>query len=89
MAAAARGNLLMPAKTEILLTPEGRLMVKSSMTDIGTGTYTVLTQIAAEMLGLSPEQVDTQLGDTDFPEGAGIGRILGRGQHRLIAVLCL
>jgi xanthine dehydrogenase YagR molybdenum-binding subunit len=73
MAAAARGDLLMPAKAEIRLTPEGRLVVKSSMTDIGTGTYTVLTQIAAEMLGLTPEQVDTQLGDTDFPEGPGSG----------------
>ena len=73
MAAAARGNLLMPAKSEILLTPEGRLVVKTSMTDIGTGTYTVLTQIAAEMLGLSPQQVDMRLGDTDYPEGPGSG----------------
>ena len=73
MAAAARGDMLMPSKAEILLTPEGRLVVKTSMTDIGTGTYTVLTQIAAEMLGLSPEQVDTQLGDTGFPEGPGSG----------------
>ncbi len=73
MASAARGNLLMPAKIEIRLTPEGRLVVKSSMTDIGTGTYTILTQIAAETLGLSPEQVDIQLGDTDYPKGAGSG----------------
>jgi xanthine dehydrogenase YagR molybdenum-binding subunit len=73
MAAAARGNLLMPAKSEIMLTPEGRLRVKSSMTDIGTGTYTILTQIAAEMLGLNPEQIDIQLGDTDFPAGPGSG----------------
>jgi xanthine dehydrogenase YagR molybdenum-binding subunit len=79
MAAAARGNLLMPSKAEILLTAQGRLVVKTSMTDIGTGTYTVLTQIAAEMLGLNPDQVDTQLGDTDFPEGAGSGGSWGAG----------
>ena len=37
------------------------------MTDIGTGTYTILTQIAAEMLGLPPERIRVELGDTNFP----------------------
>jgi xanthine dehydrogenase YagR molybdenum-binding subunit len=48
-----------------------------SMTDIGTGTYTVLTQIAAEMLGLPPEQVRMELGDSDFPPTAGSGGSFG------------
>jgi len=48
-----------------------------SMTDIGTGSYTVLTQIAAEMLGLPPERVRMQLGDSDFPETAGSGGSFG------------
>jgi xanthine dehydrogenase YagR molybdenum-binding subunit len=44
-----------------------------AMTDIGTGTYTILTQIAAEMLGLPPERIRMELGDTSFPQAAGSG----------------
>ena len=35
-----------------------------AMTDIGTGTYTILTQIAADMLGLPPQRIRVELGDT-------------------------
>ena len=73
VAAAVRGNMLQPSKAIAELTAEGRLVVKTSMTDIGTGTYTILTQIAGEILGLEPEQIDVELGDTDFPMGAGSG----------------
>jgi xanthine dehydrogenase YagR molybdenum-binding subunit len=73
MAAAARGNLLQPSKAELHLSPDGRLRVRTAMTDIGTGTYTILTQIAGEMLGLEMEEVDVAIGDTDFPEAAGSG----------------
>jgi xanthine dehydrogenase YagR molybdenum-binding subunit len=48
-----------------------------AMTDIGTGTYTILTQIAAEMLGLPIERVRVELGDTSFPEAAGSGGSFG------------
>ena len=47
------------------------------MTDIGTGTYTILSQIAAEMLGLPPERVRVEIGDTNFPEAAGSGGSFG------------
>lgn len=47
------------------------------MTDIGTGTYTILTQIAAEMLGLPIDRVRVELGDTLFPEAAGSGGSFG------------
>jgi xanthine dehydrogenase YagR molybdenum-binding subunit len=73
MAAATRGNMLQPSKASAELTPGGKLVVKTSMTDIGTGTYTILTQIAGEILGLDPDQIEVQLGDTDFPAGAGSG----------------
>ena len=43
------------------------------MTDLGTGTYTILTQIAADALGLSMEQVTTRLGDTRLPEAPVAG----------------
>jgi xanthine dehydrogenase YagR molybdenum-binding subunit len=47
------------------------------MTDIGTGSYTVFTQVAAEMLGLPPAQVRMELGDSDFPATAGSGGSFG------------
>ena len=47
------------------------------MTDIGTGSYTVFSQIAAEMLGLPIERIDMQLGDSDFPPSSGSGGSFG------------
>jgi xanthine dehydrogenase YagR molybdenum-binding subunit len=73
VASAARGNILQPSKASAELTPEGRLVIKTAMTDIGTGTYTILMQIAGEILGLAPDKIDIELGDTDFPMGAGSG----------------
>lgn len=77
MAAATRGNLLRPSKCNVRLDGRGILTAKMSMTDIGTGSYTVFTQIAAEMLGLPVERVSMQLGDSDFPETAGSGGSFG------------
>jgi xanthine dehydrogenase YagR molybdenum-binding subunit len=73
LASAIRGNLLQPSKASVHLGADGRLVVRTAMTDIGTGSYTVLTQIAAETLGLDPALVRVDLGDTDFPEAAGSG----------------
>ena len=50
------------------LTVDGKLTVSSATADIGTGTYTVMTQIAAEMLGLPLEDVTFKLGDSSLPE---------------------
>jgi xanthine dehydrogenase YagR molybdenum-binding subunit len=47
------------------------------MTDIGTGTYTILTQIASEMLGVPPANVRMQLGDTAYPMASGSGGSFG------------
>jgi xanthine dehydrogenase YagR molybdenum-binding subunit len=73
MAAAVRGNLLQPSKAKVTLDADGKLTVQTAMTDIGTGTYTILTQIAGEMLGLEMSDVTTKIGDTDYPEAAGSG----------------
>jgi xanthine dehydrogenase YagR molybdenum-binding subunit len=43
------------------------------MTDIGTGSYTIIAQTAAEMLGVPIERVDVRLGDSRFPVSAGSG----------------
>ena len=77
MAAAIRGNLLQPAKCEVRLDGKGMLFVRMSMTDIGTGSYTVFTQVAAEMMGLPVEKVAMELGDSDFPETPGSGGSFG------------
>ena len=77
MAAATRGNTLLPSSASVHLGPDGIATVKMAMTDIGTGSYTILTQIAAEMLGLSPGQVRMELGDTDYPQAAGSGGSFG------------
>src|SRR5690349_14025807 len=47
--------------------PDGTALVRSGSQDLGTGTYTAMTQVAAEALGLPPERVRFELGDTDFP----------------------
>jgi xanthine dehydrogenase YagR molybdenum-binding subunit len=77
VAAATRGNPLRHSKANVRLGPDGVAVVRMAMTDIGTGTYTILTQIAAEMLGLPPERVRVELGDTAFPEAAGSGGSFG------------
>src|SRR5258708_6365471 len=79
MAAATRGNPLLRSKANVRLDPDGTATVRMAMTDIGTGTYTILAQIAAEMLGLSTERIRVELGDTDFPQAAGSGGSWGAG----------
>lgn len=52
---------------------DGRLEVASATADIGTGTYTVMTQIAADALGLALDAVVFKLGDTDLPPAPLVG----------------
>jgi len=73
VASAARGNILSDAKARVTLHTDATVTVETDMTDIGTGTYTILAQIAAEMLGLALDSVTVKLGDTDFPPAAGSG----------------
>lgn len=47
---------------------DGRVLVEAGTQDIGTGTYTVMTQVAADALGVPPSRVIFRLGDTRFPE---------------------
>ncbi len=77
MATAVRVNMLMESEARVRLAPDGRVWVETDMTDIGTGTYAILTQIAAEMLGQPLENVRTVLGDTDLPPASGSGGSFG------------
>lgn len=55
------------ARAHAVLHADGRLEVSSAATDIGTGTYTVMAQIAAAAMGLPLEQVTFRLGDSTLP----------------------
>jgi xanthine dehydrogenase YagR molybdenum-binding subunit len=52
---------------------DGRVVVQNAVQDIGTGTKTVLAVLVAEELGVDPQAVDVQVGDTSFPPGPGSG----------------
>lgn len=73
MASSARVHNASEAKARVRLTAEGRAVVETDMTDLGTGTYTICAQIAGEMLGLPLDRVTVALGDTDHPRGPGSG----------------
>jgi xanthine dehydrogenase YagR molybdenum-binding subunit len=57
-----------PITTRIVLTANGHAEVACATSDIGTGTYTVMGQVAAEMLGLPVENIDVKLGDSTLPQ---------------------
>jgi xanthine dehydrogenase YagR molybdenum-binding subunit len=52
---------------------DGTVLVQAGTQDIGTGTYTIMTQIAADALAMPLERVRFELGDTTFPETPGSG----------------
>jgi len=59
--------MVMVARVSAVMHSNGRLVVSSAATDIGTGTYTVMSMIAAEAMGLPMELVTFQLGDSTLP----------------------
>jgi xanthine dehydrogenase YagR molybdenum-binding subunit len=73
VSAAIRVHPQAPAKARVRLAPDGTCTVLSDMTDIGTGTYTVLAQVAADRLGLPISQVRVELGRSDLPPSWGSG----------------
>ncbi|HKH43597.1 MAG TPA: xanthine dehydrogenase family protein molybdopterin-binding subunit [Thermoanaerobaculia bacterium] len=73
MATGVWGAFQRPASARITLRADGTAHVVSATSDIGPGTYTVMTMIAAEYLGLTPEQVKFELGDTKFPPAPSQG----------------
>lgn len=73
MATGVWGAFQSPASARITLNIDGTAHVTSATSDIGPGTYTVMTMIAAEFLGLKPEQVKFELGDSKFPRAPSQG----------------
>ncbi|HEX2828437.1 MAG TPA: xanthine dehydrogenase family protein molybdopterin-binding subunit [Burkholderiales bacterium] len=57
----------MRAAASVEITPAGIALVRAGTQEIGTGTVAVMTQIAADALGIDPDRVRFELGDTDYP----------------------
>jgi xanthine dehydrogenase YagR molybdenum-binding subunit len=77
VAVAFRNNLLVKSGARVRLNDQGIVTVETDMTDIGTGSYTIIAQTAAEMLGVSLDNVVVRLGDSSFPVSAGSGGQFG------------
>src|SRR3546814_2244328 len=73
VAAAFRNNINEKSAARARLDRNGNVTVETDMTDIGTGSYTIIAQTAAEMLGVPRGRVDVRRGDSRFPVSAGSG----------------
>jgi xanthine dehydrogenase YagR molybdenum-binding subunit len=60
--------LQVPITVRISLTASGQAEVSCATSDIGTGTYTIMAQVAADMLGLPLESIAIKLGDSTLPQ---------------------
>ena len=77
VAAAIRGNVIHKSAARVRLDDRGVVTVETDMTDIGTGSYTIIAQTAAEMMGVPLDKVVVRLGDTIFPASCGSGGQFG------------
>jgi xanthine dehydrogenase YagR molybdenum-binding subunit len=68
MATATYPARMSPSSALARMKADGTLLVQAGTQDIGTGTYTIMTQIAADAMGIPAGQVRFELGDTAFPE---------------------
>jgi xanthine dehydrogenase YagR molybdenum-binding subunit len=77
MAAAIRMHFQGATRAVVRMERDGRVIVRSDMTDIGTGTYTILAQVAAEALGVARNRVTVELARSDLPLSPGSGGSFG------------
>ncbi|MBG9378098.1 xanthine dehydrogenase family protein molybdopterin-binding subunit [Panacibacter sp. DH6] len=56
-----------PSRVAAMLTTEGKIEINNAVTDIGTGTYTIMTQIAADVFGLPMEDIIFNYGNSSYP----------------------
>jgi xanthine dehydrogenase YagR molybdenum-binding subunit len=66
---------------QVRLYADGHAVVQAGATDIGTGTYTIITQVAADCLGIAPEKVRFELGDSALPTTILSGGSMGAGTY--------
>ncbi|MER5183221.1 xanthine dehydrogenase family protein molybdopterin-binding subunit [Streptomyces sp. NPDC002896] len=86
MAGVSYPHYQVPCQARASVHRDGSAHVRSAATDIGTGTYTVMTQLSAELLGLDTTRVRFDLGDSDMPYspqagGSGLTGALGNAIH--------
>jgi xanthine dehydrogenase YagR molybdenum-binding subunit len=77
VAAAFRNAPVMKSAARVRLDDRGIVTVETDMTDIGTGSYTIIAQTAAEMMGLPLHKVVVRLGDSTYPVSSGSGGQFG------------
>lgn len=73
VASGFRNNITMKSGARVGIDKKGMVTVATDMTDIGTGSYTIIAQTAAEVMGVPLEKVNVLLGDSSFPVAAGSG----------------
>ncbi|MDM7956635.1 aldehyde oxidoreductase molybdenum-binding subunit PaoC [Blastomonas sp.] len=73
VAAGYRAAPTMKSAARVRLDGSGKVIVETDMTDIGTGSYTIIAQTAAETMGVSLDRVVVTLGDSRFPASSGSG----------------
>ncbi len=77
VASAFRNHMNMTSGARVRLGKDGIVTVETDMTDIGTGSYTIIAQTVAEMMGVPIEAVVVKLGSSAFPVSAGSGGQFG------------
>ncbi|RZL55241.1 MAG: xanthine dehydrogenase family protein molybdopterin-binding subunit [Sphingomonas sp.] len=73
VASGFRNNITMKSGARVGIDKKGMVTVATDMTDIGTGSYTIIAQTAAEVMGVTLDKVNVLLGDSSFPVAAGSG----------------
>lgn len=73
MAAGIRMHFQGATEASVRIEADGRVIVRSDLPDIGTGTYTIAAQTAAESLGVPLERVTVELANSNFPKSEGAG----------------
>jgi xanthine dehydrogenase YagR molybdenum-binding subunit len=81
-----------PCQATVSIRRDGTAHVRSAATDLGTGTYTIATQVTAELLGLGVDQVHVEIGDSDLPPapysgGSGMATSLSGAIHDAVGKL--
>lgn len=77
MSASIRGNIRRPANARVRMDENRKVAVEMDMTDIGTGSYTILAQVAAETLDVPVSDIAVHLGHSSFPKTPGSGGSFG------------
>jgi len=73
VASSMRGHFQTSAEALVRIEPDGTVLVRSDMTDIGTGTYTIVAQVVAEALGVPMSVIRVELANSNHPKGNGAG----------------